>query len=317
MKNHKHFWLILLAFFVSVTPLCAEVVDQIVAEVNGEIITYSELKRILDPIYAQYSKVYGGEDLISRVRMARTEALNQLIENKLVLQEAKAQGLEMNEDAVTERLKEIKGRFPNEETFLETLKKEGTSYDSFVSQVKDQLLIKALVGREVTSRVIVSPKEVKEFYELHKEKFSEGEKVHLFHIMVKKDPQNLFLSEETARQLLKKVKDGEDFQQLAKNYSEGPNADKGGDLGFVQPGQLIPQLSDAAFKIAVGQTSDLIDVQGAYHILWVKEKTQSEIKSLDQVERQVEDAVFRQKATEMNQKWISSLREKAFISVFE
>lgn len=307
----------LLALFVSVTPLCAEVVDQIVAEVNGEIITYSELKRILDPIYAQYSKVYGGEDLISRVRMARTEALNQLIENKLVLQEAKAKGLEMNEDAVNERLKEIKARFPNEETFLETLKKEGTSYDSFVSQVKDQLLIKALVGREVTSRVIVSPKEVKEFYELHKEKFSEGEKVHLFHIMVRKDPQNLFLSEETARQLLKKVKEGEDFQQLAKNYSEGPNADKGGDLGFVQPGELIPQLSDAAFKLAVGQTSDLIDVQGAYHILWVKEKTQSEIKSLDQVERQVEDAVFRQKATEMNQKWITSLREKAFISVFE
>ena len=317
MRNHNYFWLILLALFVNVTPLCAEVVDQIVAEVNGEIITYSELKRILDPIYAQYSKVYGGEDLISRVRMARTEALNQLIENKLVLQEAKAQGLEMNEDAVSERLKEIKARFPNEEAFLETLKKEGTSYDSFVSQVKDQLLIKALVGREVTSRVIVSPKEVKEFYDLNKEKFSEGEKVHLFHIMVRKDPQNLFLSEETARQLLKKVKDGEDFEQLAKNYSEGPNADKGGDLGFVQPGQLIPQLGDVAFKLSIGQTSDLIDLQGAYHILWVKEKTKPELKSLDQVERQVEDAVFRQKATEMNQKWISSLREKAFISVFE
>lgn len=298
-------------------PVKGEVIDQIVAEVNGEIITYSELKRLLDPIYAQYSKVYSGEDLISRIRAAREEALNQLIENKLILQEAKEIGLELNESAVEERLNEIKSRFPSEEVFLDTLKNEGTSYDSFVDRVRDQLMIKALIGREVTSKVIVSPKEIEEFYQAHKKAFSGSPKVHLFHIMVKKDPNNMFLSKETASQLYKKLKEGGSFEQLAKDYSEGPNADKGGDLGYVEQGQLIEPLSKAAFATNIGDISDVIESQGAYHILLVKDKIQPEIKPLTEVESNVQDAIFREKATKINDKWIASLKEKAYINIFE
>lgn len=313
----KTFFLFFLFFMVGSTASQAEVVDQIIAEVNGEIITYSELKRILDPIYAQYSKVYGGDELIGRVRQARGQALDQLIENKLILQEAQTMGLEMNEKAVEKRIKEIKSRFPTEEAFLETLKREGSSYDSFVDQVENQLLIKALVSREVTSKVIVSPREIETYYNDNKEKFSDQERVQLFHIMVKKDPENLFLSQETARQIYRKVEAGDDFKQLAKDYSEGPNAEKGGDLGLVVKGQLIPELSEIAFSLPVKKVSEVIETDGAYHLLWVDDKTVAKIKPLEEVERLVEDAVFRKKATEKNNKWIVSLKEKAYINIFE
>ncbi len=320
MKSLKSKIVSLILIFSVVLPfqsLKAEVVDQIVAEVNGSIITYSELKKILDPIYAQYSKVYGGDELIARVREARNEALNQIIENKLILQAANEQGLEANESAVDDRLKEIKSRFPDEETFLETLKRDGTRYDDFVDQVRDQLLIKALIGRQVTSRVIVSPKEVEAYYEKNKEKFGGQEEVHLYHIMVKKDPDNMFLSKETTQQILNKINSGDDFQQLATSYSEGPNANKGGDLGWVKKGKLIEALSEAAFSLPEGGVSELVESQGAFHILKVTERKNPEVKSLPEVEGLVENAVFREKANDMSRKWMASLREKAYINIFE
>lgn len=301
----------------SVCSLHAEVVDQIVAEVNGEIITYSELKRMLEPIYAQYSKVYQGEDLVRRVRKARSEALDQLIENKLIVQEANKLGLHLNDKAIDERVREVKSRFKTEDEFMDALKSEGTSYEEFTKNVKEQLIIKAFINQAVMSKVTVTPKEIQAYYEVNKGEFSEQEKAHVFHILVRKDPANMKLSEETAKQLLAKIKSGGSFTDLAKNYSEGPNADKGGDLGFVQRGQLIKELEDPAFALAAGQVSGLIETDAGYHILWVKEKEKSSIKTLSEVEQQVESKVFREKASQVHDKWIAGLKKKAFVNVFE
>lgn len=295
-----------------------EVIDQIIAEVNGEIITYSDLKRILDPIYAQYSKVYGGEELITRVRQARDEALRQLIENKLILQEAKTLGLEMSDKAVEERVQSIKQRFPDEDTFLEALQKEGTGYDSFEEQVRDQLLIKAFISKEVTSKVIVTPKEIREYFAAHKKDFSGEEEVKLSLIMVRKDPSKPLLAEETAKQILIKIELGDNtFEEMAQNYSEGPNAEKGGDLGFVKRGQLLPALGEAAFSLEKGKVSNIIETDTAFHILMVKDKKGASPKTLQDVESRVEDEVFRRKASKIHNKWIASLKEKAYINVFE
>lgn len=313
----KKLFLIFSLLFAGVAPAAAEVVDQIVAEVNGEIITYSELRRVLDPIYAQYSKVYQGEDLVRRIRKAKTDALNQLIENKLIVQEAKGKGLSLNESLIDERVKEVKKRFKTEEEFLDALKEDGASYDDFVNNVRDQLIVKAYVSQEVTSKVTVTPKEIKTYYDAHLDEFSEEEKAHVFHIMVRKDPSNLPLSKETANQILAKVKSGGSFTELAKSYSEGPNADKGGDLGFVRRGQLIKELEDNVFALKVGETTGLIETQGGYHILWLKEKEKSSQKALADVEQDVEAKVFREKAAERHDKWIASLKKKAFINVFE
>lgn len=302
---------------IAAVAATAEVVDQIVAEVNGEIITYSELRRVLEPIYAQYSKVYQGEELILRIRKARADALNQLIENKLIVQEANTLGLQLNEKVVDEKIRETKARFKNEEEFLEALKNEGTSYDDFAKSVREQLILKAFLNQAVTSKVTVTPKEIKAYYEMHTGEFGEEEKVHLFLILVRKDPANPKLSEETARQISTKIKSGGEFAELAKSYSEGPNAEKGGDLGFVNRGQLLKDLEEKAFALEVGQVSDLIETEAGYHILWAKEKEKPSVKSLSEVETEVEAKVFRQKATEVHEKWLSSLKKKAYIHIFE
>lgn len=307
----------LFLILVAAIPVTAEVIDQIVAEVNGEIITYSELKRMLEPIYAQYSKVYQGEELVRRIRKARTDALNQLIENKLIVQEAKTQGLQLNEKAIEERVRDIKTRFKSEEEFLEALKNEGSSYDEFTKNVREQLILKAYLNQAVTSKVTVTPKEIKAYYEKHIEEFSGAEKVHLFLILVRKDPSNLKLSEETARQILAKLKSGGSFVDLAKSYSEGPNAEKGGDLGFVGKGQLIKELEDKAFALNLGDVSELVETAGGYHILWAKEKEKASRKSLSEVESEVESKVFREKAAAIHEKWIASLKQKAYINISE
>ena len=114
-------------------------------------------------------------------------------------------GLELNGDAVADRMRDIKSRFPSEEAFLGVLKKEGTSFDDFQEKVRDQLLIKAFVGREVTSKVVVTPREIEAYYKANEKSFSEEENVHLFHIMIRRDPENGLLSQETSRQILIKL----------------------------------------------------------------------------------------------------------------
>jgi len=255
---------------------------------------------------------------VSRIRQAREETLDQRIENKLILQEANSLGLEMTGNVVDEKIAEIKSRFKNEEDLLKVLKAEGTSYERFTDQVREQLLIKAFISKEVTSKVVVSPKEIEAYYASHEKSFSDKEKVHLYHIMIRKDPKNGLLSKETASQIITTLELGDEpFEELARNYSEGPSADKGGDLGFVYRGQLIKTLEEPAFSLNKGEFSELLETDEAYHIVWVKEKQQPQARPLKEVADKVEGEVFRRKAAELHKNWIASLKKKSFINIFE
>jgi parvulin-like peptidyl-prolyl isomerase len=176
-------------------------------------------------------------------------------------------------------------------------------------------LIASLADEQVRRKVVVTPAEVSEYYELHRSDFREPEKARLKNILIKPGPD---LTGEDAYKLAENIKAflnaGEDFDGLAIKYSKGPNADMGGDLGFIGRGDMMPEIEKAVLKLEPGQVSDVIETKLGYHIFKVIEKKDAQTKPLSEVKEEIEKVVYLSKAKARYDEWLAELRKNAYIS---
>lgn len=315
----KVFCAALFFFSLFVFQVKAEVVDQIVAVVNDDIITFSELKKILNPIYAQYEKTYEGDELVDKMVKARSEVLSQLINNRLLTQEAKKKDIKVDEKDIDERLKQIKQRFPSEEDFNKAIGMDGVTVESLRKNIEEQLLIREFAQRELAHKAMVSPREVEEYYKEHAGEFTEGEMINVCNILVKKrkseDGSDRAL--EVINNILKEAKNGGNFEVLAKRYSEGPNASSGGDMGFFGRGSMMKEIEDAAFNMKVGAVSEVIKTDLGYHILYLKARRTPRRIPVQEVSKDIEKELFQRKIEEAKAEYVKELKAKAFIKIME
>ncbi len=301
-------------------PVSGEIKEQIVAVINDDIITYSELEKILAPIFEQYERIYSGAELFSMLQKARRDVLNHLIEEKLIVQEATKlnikglMGDEFSKD-VDQSIAEIKAKFPSEEEFIKQLKREGTTVERFRAQQEERTLVKAMLIKEASSKCSISPMEVREYYDSHKDEFTEGEKMHVSQIWIKETPGKPEEAERTAKEVFNRLNAGEPFAELAKKYSNCPYASKGGDWGFIGHGHWNKELEDAACALKPGAHSGIVKSSLGYHIILLHEKKPPTVKSLAQVYTAIESKLFNIKAGKKRDEWIAKLKSKAYISV--
>lgn len=324
-RSYGRLFRIIAAVPFAVLALCAgpasgEIKEQIVAVINDDIITYSELEKILSPVFEQYERIYSGAELFSMLQKARRDVLNHLIEEKLIVQEAvklNVKGLmgdEFSKD-VDQSIAEIRAKFPSEEEFLKQLKREGTTMERFRAQEEERTLVKAMLIKEASSKCSVSPMEVREYYDSHKDEFTEGEKMHVSQIWIKEDPGKPGEAERKAKEILGRLNAGEQFAELAKKYSNCPYAGKGGDWGFIGRGHWNKELEDAACALKPGTHSGIVKSALGYHIIMLHEKKPPTVKSLAQVYAAIENKLFNIKAGKKRDEWIAKLKNKAYISV--
>ncbi|MDP8217886.1 MAG: peptidylprolyl isomerase [Candidatus Theseobacter exili] len=292
------------------------VVDKIVAIVNDDVITSSEVDIMLQPLYAKYKNAYYGDELLKRLKKARMEAIDQLIERKLIAQEAKLEGIEVSQEALEKKMIYIQKRFGSKTAFIEALKKDGISYEEFEGRIKEQLCAKVLVRKVVGQKVAVSPQEVEKHYKDNPDKFTEKEMVQASHILIKKgeEPDK---SREKAEETLKRIKEGGNFAVVATEVSEGPNASKGGDLGFFRKGTLLKDIEEKAFSMKPGDVSGIIESPVGFHIIRVEAKRNPRTIPLEETWDDIEDHIFRIKAVGEQSKWVEKLKLKAYIEIFE
>ncbi len=312
----------------------AEIVDQIVAIVNNDAITYSEMRKVLNPIYGQYQKAYQGEELMSKMIKAKNEVLNQLIENKLLAQEAREREIEIPAKEIDEHIDRIKSRFSSPEEFERVMSAEGMSMDQLRKSVEEQYLIRGLVQRELAPRAVVGPSEIEAYYKGHGAQFQEPEAVQASHVMVKFAEQKTAEKAaegqpapavtppvDTALQKIKAAREelikGAKFEDVVKKYSEAPDADEGGDLGTFSRGKMIKEIEDAAFALKPGEIGDVIKTPMGYHVLIVKSKTASRPIPLAEVQKAVEQEIFQQKTDAMRKDLVVELKKKAFVKILE
>jgi peptidyl-prolyl cis-trans isomerase SurA len=262
-----------------------EVLDRIVAVVGDQIILESELDAQLALYATQFGVDLKDEE---KQKELEKELLDQMInDNLLLIQAQKDTTIEVTpkevETAVEEQLKKVKSQFSSEEAFQDQLKAERLTENElkkkYKEQIKKQMLIDRLTSKKL-SKVSVSTKEVKDFYQTYKDSIpDQPESIKLSHILLEIKPsQNTLDSlKKRAEMVLDLTKKGEDFASLALKYSDDPTSKDGGDLGFFKKGEMIEKFEKVAFALNPGEISDLVETEFGYHIIKVEEKKDDEI----------------------------------------
>jgi peptidyl-prolyl cis-trans isomerase C len=247
------------------------------AVVNGKPIPVTELERNVDAMAKQMASKGQTPDP-AQMAVIRSRVLEELIGIELLAQEGRKKGIKVEEVAVDNRLKALKSSFPSEEMYQEALSRDRISESDLKKKIEQGLLIQELVSREVIQKISVSAEESKAFYDSHPDAFKQPEQVHASHILIKVDPKGGNEAKKKARKeiedILNRVKKGEDFAGLAKQYSQCPSNAKGGDLGFMGRGQTVKPFEDAAFSLKAGEMSGIVETEFGFHIVRVMERRQ-------------------------------------------
>ena len=297
----------------------AEIVSQIVAIVNDDIITTLDL----DKEYQMMAREAGKREPFSAAEKAklRKTAIDRLVDRKLVDQKIKELNVRVAEEEVRQSIEEVKKQNNlTQERLVAALAGQGLSFDQYKDQIREQMERIRLMSQEVRSKIQVSLKEVMEYYQANRRQFGEQELYKARDILFKlpKDVTEADIAKVHARadevfQLLKK---GQSFADLAKKYSDDPNAAAdGGELGTFKKGDLVPEMEDVVLKLKPGEVSDLVSIGGSFHIIKLEKKFLGDIKPFDQVKSEIEDILYKKKSEERFEHWVAELRKSAAIEI--
>jgi peptidyl-prolyl cis-trans isomerase SurA len=280
--------------------------DRIVAVVNSDLIMLSDVKRELAPRQERIKQQHQGDDLAQRLKIAEYMALTKMIERKLQLQAAKARKIEVSDQ-------EVKLAF-------EQMKQQGGTIDSSNSQnmlaIRDQLILLKVVDHEVRGNVMVGESEMKRYYQEHLDRFALPEEYTLSQILVQsRSPDGAADALTKIRKAMDELKRGEQFEDVALQYSDAPNALQGGRIGLVRRGELLPAIERAIAPLVPGGISDIVESADGFHIFRLEDKKPKQYRPFQEVQYEIQGLVFEQKSEDGFQSWLADLKNKAYIEI--
>lgn len=298
-----------------------QLVDRVAAVINDEAITQSELEMYLRPIYEGLKQQFEGEELMNRLNETRLKLLNQMIEDRLVFQKAKAMELKAEDSEIEEEVDRLKKRYPSEEVLEKEMTSQGYSMSGLRENIRRQILIRKLQDIEVKSRIIVSPREIEEYYKSHTGEFEQELRTKLLSITIRKskEAEEKGLVDEAAKKKIEsvefRIRNGEDFEDLARQFSEDAHAAEGGQVGWVRKGEFLPSIEKALHELNQGAISPVLETAAGYHLFRVEEKDPGKVSSLEEVREKIRADLFREKAEKRFKEWMEELKTQAYISV--
>ncbi len=321
----RKFVLILLLFLsfssVGFSEQQQQLVDRVAAVVNKEIITQSELDMLFRPIYEQIKNTYKGPDLQGELESLRLKLLNQLIEDRLVAQEAQKLGIVVSDEELAEEMDQFKKQFPDKSSFQKELEVSGISQVDVEKRFRERIAISKLHQEIIRGRVIVSPGEAEQYFKDHPEEFFQKEQIELWCITLRKGDEAVrkgMMDEGVKRkagELIADLKRGKNFEAAAEQNSEDANAKEKGYLGFISHGSLVADIDKVLFSLPENSISDVLETEQAYHIFKVGKRHPASNKTFEEVRDQINDMIFRKKAHERFIGWMDDLKKKSFISI--
>jgi parvulin-like peptidyl-prolyl isomerase len=310
--------LLIIVCFIFAIPVFAqtEFTQQIIAVVNGEAITQTDVDEILAPIYVQYKSTYSGKELENKVKEARKDILEQLIEDKLILQQAKNDDdIQVTEKEIDKLVDELKANFSSVEEFDQVLKTQGVTLLDMRKRYREQLLIKKSVSKEILSKVTVTPSEIAEYYEANKNKFAIPEQIRLRSIYLQYNDSNLQEIEQKANDIYAQLEKGVEFVEMVEKYSEAPNVVDAGDMGFAKKGALRKEIEDVVYALDTGKISKPIKTSSGFYIFRVEDKKPAAVSALEKVHDEIRAKLFSNKVEKKLDEWINKLKGSALIEV--
>ena len=323
MKAYKTGFAVILAVLLISAPAAAGVADRIVAVVNGEVITLSELHRAFAPYAAHIEANYKGPDKEAFLKQNQAAFLQRMIDQILIEQEAKKPGVgiaAVKDEEVMGMVKDMlaKNRLTMQD-YLKKLAEEGKTLESAKQEIRGQMLRMRLLRREVQSRILVKDEEIGEYYDKHREDYEGREAVHIRQIFLPvpegADSGARDRVRAEANQLRERILKGERFEVMAARYSRGPAAAEGGDIGFVERGVMMPEVEKAAFSLPVGEVSEVLETEAGFLLLVVVDKKGAGLKPLPVVRDEIKAKIEDEKVNKKYDEWMAELRKKSFIDI--
>jgi peptidyl-prolyl cis-trans isomerase SurA len=289
--------------------------DRVVAVVNQDVITWSELYKAMEADASPKIKELQKDEQRKVFKENEAVFLETLINVRLQLQEAKNAGIRVSDEELQGAIDNIKKKYSmSDDAFNESLKQEGLTFAEYKKRLWEQIVISKLVNSQIRSKIVVTDEDLNKFVAENKEVLENNESYGISQILLKKqkDVDNRTL-EEKADDLLKKIEQGESFSDLAKQYSEDPSAKAGGDLGLLKKSQLNKNFTDIISQMKPGDVSKPFWTENGLHIIKLESRTEVKNKgeALEEARERLNNKLFRERYNA----WIKSLREKSFIEV--
>ena len=306
------------------------VIEEIIARINGAIITRSELIKSREQTIQEVHEKFGtGAAAEEEQKRRDKDILRDMIDQQLLVQKAQDLGITGDTEVIKELDRIRKSmNLDSMEALQKAAEAQGVSYEDFKQNLKNQIVTQQVIRREVGSHVLVKPEEVKQFYDDHQKEFTRAETVRLNEILVSTqqpsvdknnpplpDAQRVEAAQKKADEALAAIRKGENFEEVAKKYSEGPSAAQGGDLGEFKRGTMARELEDRTFAMKPGYVTDVIRTKQGFVILKVAEHTPAGVPPLKTVEPNIQEALYYEKLQPALREYLTKLREQAFIDI--
>jgi len=270
------------------------------------VITQTELEEEVNDMKGQARLRFTGRELNQRLRQIDFMGINRMIERKLQIQIAKRRGIKVTDDEVKDAIARLRrlGESPNENDPKE------------MALLKDQLTALRIINQQVRSSLLVSDEEMRRFYDQHQQRFRLPSEVRISQILIGLGPGSEMLAvREKAQRVYALLRKGESFEELAGQYSEGAEGRRGGTLGFVRIGDMLPQIQKAIEGLSLGQPSEPIASPLGMHIIRLDERKAAQYRPYEEVREDIRNAVFQLKSEDAYQAWIKDLKDQSYIEV--
>ncbi len=293
----------------------APTAQEAIATVNGQEILVREFDLA---VQIQFRRRRLNERGLQDLQAVRQNALDSLIENELLYQQAKESRIKVSDSEIDKELKSIQRSFGSASNLQQVLDVNGVTTDEFREQIRRSLAVVRFVDRKVAGDITVPDGEVQRFYDSHQEEMKRQEAVRISQIVVEVSdqapPAVRAAGRELIEQILFEVQAGKDFAELARRHSDGPEAEQSGDVGFVtRGGRALPAVEKAAFALRPGEISDIVESRRGYHIIKATEQRPAGMRTLEEVRDSIRTRLENRQREEKLAAYLAELKRDARI----
>lgn len=318
MRMLRLFLILILLFSAVSLDYGQEVIEEIVAIVNDEIITLSEIRTEYEKNRQVFRAQYQGEELNSRLELLRKGLLDQMVTAILLLQEAAKLGIDVEEQMkmFIDNIKE-KNNINSDEEFFRILRQQGTDYEEWQGVLKENMLKEAVIVSEVQRNIVIDEAEIVSYHKLHPEEFTDPPEFTLKAISLSSDSGNEEEIEAKKREISAKIESGEDFGAIASEHADGPEKEKNGDLGSFKKGELGKELEEPVENLKQGEVTPWIQFRNGWYLLKLVEKKEARVQPFDEVRGDIENKIFNEIAQEKFEGFMKELKAKSYIKILK
>ena len=311
---------LLAAALLAATPSERRVIDRVAATVNGEVVTLLEVVERSGDAYTRTRELPAGAVQERAAAEALRRAFDMIVAEKLLEQAAQQLEIEVTEAQVDAAVADIKQRNGFDDAQLDlALAQQGLDRKQFREQMRKEIRTLSLMQYKVRSKIRVSDEDVRAYYQSHPGEFAGAEEVRVRHLFFPL-PQGASQAEEArvraeAERAIERVRAGESFEALAKQVSQGPSANDGGDLGWIRHGTIEKALEDAVFRLKANEISPVLRVGPGLHVLQVTGRRQGGGRAFEEAKDEIRERLAQEQYATYRDQYVADLRRGAAVQV--